>query len=311
MFPLKHRYLDILRMLPAQLRRATGQIQIPPQAASGDYDLVVIGSPTWWLTTCMPIRSYLKSPEAARFLKGRSMAGFVVCRRYWKNNLHTVQKLAEQNGATCVGTTHFAYLGGQVRSLLSLISYLGTGENRERYFGDQDPAHELAARWRRSRASVRRETRRHARRRHDPRKAPDAERRPRETRGPAPILFRVTRTVLGHEVQRVEDPALLTGEAQFLAHLRVEGLVHAVFVRSTVAHGTLRSVDTAGAAGLPDVVAALTADDLDLPEQGRAVSARWPVHSSRSTASGSWVKRSRWSWPSRTRRRWMQPRRWS
>ena len=87
---------------------------------------------------------------------------------------------------------------------------------------------------------------------------------------PAPILFRVTRTVLGHVVQRVEDPALLTGEAQFLADLRVEGLVHAVFVRSTVAHGMLRSVDTSGAAGLPDVVAALTADDLDLPEQGRA-----------------------------------------
>ena len=46
--------------------------------------------------------------------------------------------------------------------------------------------------------------------------------------------------------------------------------MHAVFVRSTVAHGTLRSVDTAAAAGLPGVVAALTADDLDLPEQGRA-----------------------------------------
>ena len=67
------------------------------------------------------------------------MAGFVVCRRYWKNNLQTVQKLAEENGATCVGTTHFEYLGGQVRSLLSLISYLGTGEYRERYLGVKIP----------------------------------------------------------------------------------------------------------------------------------------------------------------------------
>ena len=37
-----------------------------------------------------------------------------------------------------VETTHFAYLGGQVRSLLSLISYLGTGEY-------QDRAHVLGA----------------------------------------------------------------------------------------------------------------------------------------------------------------------
>jgi hypothetical protein len=138
-FPLKHRYLDILRLLPAQLRRATGEIRIPAEAEGGDYDLVVIGSPTWWLTTCMPIRSYLKSDAAAKLLNGRSVAAFVVCRRYWKNNLKTVQKLAEENGANCVDTTHFVYLGGQVRSLLSLISYLGTGEYRDRYLGVKIP----------------------------------------------------------------------------------------------------------------------------------------------------------------------------
>jgi len=138
-FPLEHRYLDILRLLPAQLRRATGEISIPAAAKSGDYDLVVIGSPTWWLTTCMPIRSYLKSPEAATFLRGKQFSAFVVCRRYWKNNLHTVQRLAEDNGATCVDVTHFKYLGGQVRSLLSLISYLGTGEYRDRYLGVKIP----------------------------------------------------------------------------------------------------------------------------------------------------------------------------
>ena len=138
-FPLKHRYLDIIRLLPAQLRRATGEIRIPPEAESGDYDLVCIGSPTWWLTTCMPIRSYLESDAAGRLLKGTSVAGFVVCRRYWKNNLKTVMKLSESHDATAVGETHFKYLGGQVKSLLSLISYLGTGEYRERYLGIKIP----------------------------------------------------------------------------------------------------------------------------------------------------------------------------
>jgi len=151
-FPMKHRYFDVIRMLPAQLRRATGEVRVPPEAEGGDYDLVVIGSPTWWLTTCMPVRSYLKSDAAATLLKGRSVAGFVVCRRYWKNNLKTVQKLAEGHGATCVDTTHFAYLGGQVRSLLSLISYLGTGEYHDRYLGikipptNLQPTHDEAAR---------------------------------------------------------------------------------------------------------------------------------------------------------------------
>ena len=56
-----------------------------------------------------------------------------------QDNLKTVQTLAERNGATWVGMTHFAYLGGQVRSLLSLISYLGTGEYQQRYLGVKIP----------------------------------------------------------------------------------------------------------------------------------------------------------------------------
>jgi carbon-monoxide dehydrogenase large subunit len=78
----------------------------------------------------------------------------------------------------------------------------------------------------------------------------------------------MTTTVLGHEIRRVEDPALLTGEAQFLADLDVGDLVHAVFVPSTIAHGRLWQVDVAAAVDMPDVVAVLTAGDLDLRTQG-------------------------------------------
>jgi carbon-monoxide dehydrogenase large subunit len=80
----------------------------------------------------------------------------------------------------------------------------------------------------------------------------------------------MTTTVLGHEIRRVEDPTLLTGEARFVADLDVDGLLHAVFVDSTVAHGLLRDVDVDAANGLPGVVAVLTARDLDLPAQGAA-----------------------------------------
>jgi hypothetical protein len=38
-------------------------------------------------------------------------------------------------GGEWVDGAHFTFLGGQIRSFLSLISYLGAGENRERYWG--------------------------------------------------------------------------------------------------------------------------------------------------------------------------------
>ena len=138
-FPWKHAVFGVVRMLPAQLRRATGEIQIPEAATSGDYDLVVVGSPTWWLTMSMPMRSFLESPEADTLLAGTKFAGYVVCRRYWGNNIKTVKRLGTKRGGVYLDGLHFAYAGGQVRSLLSLISYMGTGEYRERFLGIKIP----------------------------------------------------------------------------------------------------------------------------------------------------------------------------
>jgi hypothetical protein len=142
-FPLKHIYRDLFGMIPAQMRGATGEIRIPDEASDGDYDLVVIGSPTWWLRTSVPIRSYMKSDAAGRILKGRNFAAFVVCRRYWGFNLKTVKKLGIDHGGEFVDGTHWAYAGGQIKSLLSLLSYLGHGKNNEKYLGIKIPVTNL------------------------------------------------------------------------------------------------------------------------------------------------------------------------
>ena len=138
-FPLRRPYLDIFGLMPAQVRGATGGIRIPDEAQDGDYDLVVIGSPTWWLKTSVPIRSWLKSDAAGRVLKGNRFAAYVVCRRYWGLNLRTVRGLGTERGGEYVDGIHFSFAGGQVRSLLSLLSYFGKGENRERYLGVKIP----------------------------------------------------------------------------------------------------------------------------------------------------------------------------
>jgi hypothetical protein len=144
-FPLPHAFLQLISMLPPQMRRATGEIHVPQDILEGEYDLVCFGSPTWWLTTNMPVRSFLKSEAAARLLKGRRFAAFVVCRRYWQENLETVKRLGIENGGEYVGGTHFTFAGGQVTSLLSFISYMGTGINKQRYLGLKIPPTNLKA----------------------------------------------------------------------------------------------------------------------------------------------------------------------
>jgi hypothetical protein len=134
-FPMPRPFLELIGMIPAEIFRKTGEISIPEEARGGDYDLVCIGSPTWWLSTSVPIRSYLESEAAGAALNGTPFATVVVCRRYYGHNLRTVKKLATERGGKYLDGIHFAYQGGQVKSLLSLLSYLGSGEYRDRYLG--------------------------------------------------------------------------------------------------------------------------------------------------------------------------------
>ena len=75
-------------------------------------------------------------------------------------------------------------------------------------------------------------------------------------------------SILGNRVVRKEDPGLLTGANRYTDDLVVEGETHVVFVRSSMAHAVLVSVETAGAEQMPGVVAVLTAEGLDQAGQG-------------------------------------------
>jgi aerobic carbon-monoxide dehydrogenase large subunit len=71
-------------------------------------------------------------------------------------------------------------------------------------------------------------------------------------------------SILGNPVRRTEDPAVLTGEVRYFDDFPVAGQLHVAFVRSTIAHARIESIDTSGATGMPGVVAVYTAADLGL-----------------------------------------------
>jgi menaquinone-dependent protoporphyrinogen IX oxidase len=138
-FPMRRVWPDMLSVLGAQKRNETGEIQTPDTVRDGDYDLILIGSPTWWDNVSMPLRSFLKSDEARKVLSGKPFAVFVVCRQFWRENLQAVRELAEEQGGRYVDEIHFTYPGDNLRSMLALTSYLGSGEYRQRYLGLRIP----------------------------------------------------------------------------------------------------------------------------------------------------------------------------
>jgi carbon-monoxide dehydrogenase large subunit len=71
-----------------------------------------------------------------------------------------------------------------------------------------------------------------------------------------------TGTLIGQEVKRVEDKALITGRGQYVDDLRLPGLLHIAIVRSPYGHAKINNVDVSAAANAPGVVAVFTGADL-------------------------------------------------
>ena len=67
---------------------------------------------------------------------------------------------------------------------------------------------------------------------------------------------------VGARINRVEDPALLAGEARFVADLALPRMLHVVFVRAPVAHADIRSIDASGATALEGVEAVFVGADV-------------------------------------------------
>ena len=66
---------------------------------------------------------------------------------------------------------------------------------------------------------------------------------------------------IGASTTRREDVRFLTGKGNYTADINAYGTTTAIFVRSTVANGVIKSVDTSAAAEMPGVLAVFTGED--------------------------------------------------
>ena len=69
-------------------------------------------------------------------------------------------------------------------------------------------------------------------------------------------------TFIGASVERREDLRFLRGKGQYVDDLAPEGLLYAVILRSSVAHGRIRSIDASAALKIEGVHSVITAKDM-------------------------------------------------
>ena len=73
---------------------------------------------------------------------------------------------------------------------------------------------------------------------------------------------RTSNRPIGSPVERLEDLRFLRGRGEYVDDLVIPGLLHAVILRSSVAHGRIVSLDVSAALKRPGVHAVITAKDI-------------------------------------------------
>ena len=72
----------------------------------------------------------------------------------------------------------------------------------------------------------------------------------------------VPTTVIGSDLPRIDGPLKTTGAAMYAADYHFDRMVHAVPVTSTIAAGTIRSIDSTAAEKMPGVLLILNHENI-------------------------------------------------
>jgi aerobic carbon-monoxide dehydrogenase large subunit len=74
--------------------------------------------------------------------------------------------------------------------------------------------------------------------------------------------MRTVNSLIGSPIERLEDLRFLRGRGQYVDDLARGDMLHAAILRSSVAHGRIRSIDVSRARALPGVHSVITAKDI-------------------------------------------------
>ena len=77
-----------------------------------------------------------------------------------------------------------------------------------------------------------------------------------------PQSFALMKFGIGQPVRRTEDPMLVRGEGCYTDDIKLTGEAYAVMVRSRIAHGVIKGIDTTAARNMPGVLGVYTGADL-------------------------------------------------
>ncbi len=130
-FPYPWSYTQFFDAFPETVNGIACELEPIAIDPKTDYDLVVIAYQPWFLSICIPINSFLQTPEAKQLLTNKPVVTIINCRNMWLGAQEKMKKQLLNLKANLVGNITFVDRSANLVSLVTVLAYVlkGTKEN--------------------------------------------------------------------------------------------------------------------------------------------------------------------------------------
>ena len=133
-FPYPWSYTQFFDVFPETVHGIPCELKSINIDTSVNYDLVVIAYQPWFLSVCVPINSFLQTPQAKLLLANRPVITIINCRNMWLGAQEKMKKCLLNVNANLVGNITFVDRSSNLISLVTVLAFVLKG-TREGFMG--------------------------------------------------------------------------------------------------------------------------------------------------------------------------------
>lgn len=129
-FPFPWKYTEFFDLFPECVHAIPCELEPLQVDVNINYDLIVIGYQPWFLSICVPINSFLKSPEAKILLANKPVITIINCRNMWLGAQEKMKAELLKLKANLVGNITFADKSANLVSLVTVLAFVLKGKKQ-------------------------------------------------------------------------------------------------------------------------------------------------------------------------------------
>jgi len=98
------------------------------EGIDNEYDLIILGYTVWYMSPSIPMTAFLQSAQAKKLLKDKPVVTVIACRDMWVLAQEKMKNLLKNLDARLIDNVALTDRGGAVLSLITLPTYMLTGD---------------------------------------------------------------------------------------------------------------------------------------------------------------------------------------